>query len=303
MWPLWVAGALAGELRLEVRTVDFLLSENLDRALVPALTRLHAMHEDWLGASLPSLLPLEVRLVADGDTFGRVETTQGEERAERIGTYEHAAQRVTVWYRSDEEARRVVLHEAGHFLAHRSGRSGAPPWLTEGLAEVGANLSVDDRGRVWLEPDRGAMSVLGRRPRPAASALVGLDEATWSSLGVVPEYPYGWALCAFFLASEAGRATLAAVLDATAGSDDPGRAALAAIERRFPGGVAGMDQGFASWTPSRVEVPPRYTGPASDGWGRCPDGSLVRLGAGVRCGRWLAGRDGVMRYVEEDPAP
>ena len=299
----WVAAAVAGELQLSVDTVDFLLPENLERGLVPALTRIHAMHEDWLGSSLPPLLPLEVRVIRDPDTFGRVEETHGNERSIRVGYYRHSDKRVTVLYRSLDEARRVTLHEASHYLTHLGGRAAVPAWLREGVAEIGANTAVDARGRVWIEVDAGAWAMIGRRPRPKASSLVGLDADTWASLGLNPEYRYGWAICAFLLGSDDGRATLAAVMAATATGEDAGPAALAAIEQTYPGGVAAFDDGFARWTPSRIELHPRFAGAANDGWARCPDGSLIRLDAGGRCARWVAGPDGVMRYVEEDPLP
>jgi hypothetical protein len=303
MWG-WLATALAGELKLEVDTVDFTASENLERSIAPVLTRLHAMHEDWLGLALPSLVPLDVRIYANGERFGVKRHEKGDEVAERIGYFEPWHNRIHVWHRGDdEETKGVLQHEVTHYLTQAAGLSKVPPWLREGLAEVGASARLDERQLVWLEPLPGRMASLARRPRPRASALVGLDEATWDGLGVAPQYAYGWALCAFFVESEAGRRTLSEILLVTASGSDPGGSALAAVERRYPGGVAAMDTDFAAWRPTRVQIPPRATGPTSDGWGRCPDGSLVRLDSDARCGRWLPGPDGVLRYVEEQPVP
>lgn len=299
-----LAGAAAGELDLVVTTVDYASAVPPERAVAPLLSRLHAVYEDWLGLVLPPTLPLEVVMVDDAELYQAREKASGEIR-HTSGFFEPQLRRVTVWRRgNDVEARSILVHEVSHFMLDVAGMSKIPAWLQEGMAVVGGTAMLDDEGVVWLVPDLEVTWVTGR-PRPSASALIGLDPAVWAEIGPTPwrkpVYPYGGSLCAFLMQTDAGRRTLGELLASTAVSADPGRDALDAVERRYPGGLAALDQAWADWEPARIQLPIRATGSTSDGWGRCVDGSLVRLGSGATCSRWVAGPDGLMRYVEEAP--
>ena len=119
------------------------------------------------------------------------------------------------------------------------------------------------------------------------------------------EYGVGWSLCAFFMSTPTGKATLSRILADTARGD--AAAAAAAVEQHWPGGIASLDREWRAWlaqSPAPIQLPiPTDPSPARGtggaGWMRCKDGSLLHRDSGMQCGRWVAGPGGVMTFVPD----
>jgi hypothetical protein len=115
-----------------------------------------------------------------------------------------------------------------------------------------------------------------------------------------PEYGIGWSMCAFLLSTPQGKQTLSEVIVQTS-FGRPERAMLA-VEGSYPRGIAGFDAGWRAWIrsgPGKIQLPIPMEGGPGAGWRQCLDGSYVRDGSEQRCGRWVTGDDGWMRYVED----
>lgn len=318
MWALraWVAGLLgsavvtaarAGELELELTAVDFDLSADTERAVSRILTRMYGTYEAWFGVVLPQRLVLPVALVDSEAAYRQRESAAMGKVGHTIGFFDRRSGAATVWHgQGDVQMRGTLVHETSHHLLSVGGLAGVPMWVNEGLAELFESAQVDGNA-VYLVPNADTVRYLDGRSRPRAMGLIGLDPSAWAALGPTPwthpEYPYGWALCAFLASTDPGRRTLSDVMLSTAATQEPGRAAIDAVERAYPGGSAALDRDFASWRPGRIQLPIRSANGQADGWAKCPDGSLVRPDTGAKCGAWVAGADGVMRYVEQKPVP
>lgn len=305
----FVATAAAGQLELEIAAADFDLSADTERAVTRILTRMYGTYEAWFGLALPPRLHLPVTLVDAEATYRAREREILGQPGHTVGFFDGRTGAATVWHgRGDAEMRATLVHETSHHLLAVAGLARVPAWVNEGLAELFETAMLDGNA-VWLVPNPDMVQYLDGRSRPPATALVGLDAATWRGLGATPwtrpEYPYGWELCAFFASTEAGRRALAdvALSTATAPSVEAGSAASAAIDRSYPGGRSGLDRDFAAWRPSRLQLPIRTDTGQASGWAKCADGTLVRVDAGATCGRWVPGPDGLLRYVEEKPVP
>ncbi|MEQ1565511.1 MAG: hypothetical protein ABMA64_07735 [Myxococcota bacterium] len=308
MFLVWSTLARAGQLELDVRAADFDLSAETERSISRLLTRMHATYESWLGVVLPPLLPVHVELVSkEADYRAREAAVMGGLRGHTVGFFVPARSQVVVWRGPGEaDMRRTLVHETSHFLLSSAGLGRVPLWLNEGLSEVFETSTLDGNA-VWLIPDPNLVRWLGGGNLPAASTLLGWSRQDWDRAAAGSpwgraEYPYGWAVCAFLLSSEGGRALLGELLASTAVSADPAADALAAVERKYDGGAPALDRTFRAWFaagPGRIQLPLRNDAGQAGGWVKCADGSLIRPDAGYRCGRWVKGDDGLMRYVED----
>ncbi|MEQ1508145.1 MAG: DUF1570 domain-containing protein, partial [Myxococcota bacterium] len=283
----------------------FDLSVDTERAVDRIVSRMHGTYESWLGIAFPSPLVVHATMVESEAAYHAREPAVLGRSGHTSGYFVGATGEVVVWRgRGDATMRATLVHETSHYLLATAGLGRVPLWLQEGLAEVFETATVDGNA-VYLVPNGDALGWIRGRSVPKASSLVGLDRQTWTALGATPwtrpEYPYGWALCAFLLSSDPGRRTLSDVLLSTAVSSDPGAAAIDAIGRSWPGGVDTFDQAFAAYSPGRIQLPIRSSSGQADGWAKCPDGSLIRPDLGAKCGGWVKGADGMSRWVEQRP--
>lgn len=298
--------ASAGELDLEVSAEGFDLSVDADRSVKRLLSRMHGAYESWLGLAFPPRLPVRVTLVQSEPAYRVHEARAIGRSGHSLGFFTSGNNEIVVWRgQGDPGMRQTLVHEASHYLLAVAGVGRVPLWLNEGMAEVFEGARSDGNA-VWIESDPARVAYLQQRPVPVASALMSGTSAWWAALGPTPwsraEYPYGGALCQFLLGTDPGRRTLGDLLVSTAVSRDPGADALAAVERSYPGGANGLDTDWVAWLrtePARIQLPIRSTSGQADGWTKCSDGSLVRIGSGSICGRWEKGADGFSRFVEE----
>lgn len=304
---LVAADARAGELELELTAADFDLSAESERAVSRILTRMYGTYEAWFAVVLPQRLNLPVTLIDSQPAYQRAASAAMGKVGHTLGFFDRRSGAATVWHgQGDVAMRGTLVHETSHHLLSVGGLAGVPMWVNEGLAELFETAQVDGNA-VYLVPNADTVRYLDGRTRPRAMALISLDAAAWAALGPTPwshpEYPYGWALCAFLASTEPGRRTLSDVMLSTAPTREQGQAAVEAVARSYPGGGDALDRAFAEWRPGRIQLPIRSSNGQADGWAKCPDGSLVRVDAGGKCGQWVAGPDGVMRYVEQKPVP
>jgi hypothetical protein len=306
---VWFAPpAAAAELELELVAEGFDLSADTDRAVRRILSRMISADEVWLRVLLPPTLSVRVTLVQSEQRYREHEARAVGRTGHTLGFFVPALSEATIWRGAgDETMRRTLVHEASHFLLAVGGMGRVPLWLNEGLAEVYESARVDGNA-VWLVPDPTMIGYVQGRPLPKASELVGGGPEVWTALGPTPwsraEYPYGWALCAMLISTEAGRETLAELLSTTAMSAEPGKQALEVVQRTYPGGADGLERAWTTFVRgggATTQLPIRTSGGQAQGWGKCPDGTLVRMDSGARCGSWIAGPDGLMRYVEQAP--
>lgn len=299
----FLATASAAELELTLVADDFDLSADTDRAVRRILSRMVGVYTGWLGLALPSTLSVEVTLIQSEPRYRALERAAMGRTGHTLGFFRPSTNQAWVWRgQGDEGMKDTLVHETAHYLLSVAGAARGPRWLHEGLAECFEHARVDGNA-VWLEPDAQMLAWVRSHPAPAASDLVGGSETAWASLGStpwqMPEYPYGWALVAFLLSSDPGRTALGDLILRT--SVDSG-AAVAVLEERWTGGAAGFDRDWRAWwqgTPARLQLPIATSGGHAEGWVRCSDGSLIRPDAGLKCGRWVAGPNGVMTYVED----
>ncbi len=304
---LWVAlanPAPAAEADLAIVAEDFDLSADTDRALRRVLNRMFRTYQDVLGLTFPNPTPVHVRLVADRAEYDRRARALGLSKP-TLGFFSPQLGEGVVWKNtSDSEMRGTIIHEASHYLLAVAGVGRVPLWMNEGLAETFETARASGNA-VYLDPAPGMSSWLQRNGGSLPSLEVLLaDPRAWSGLSATPvggpEYGVGWSICAFLMSSAAGKRTLSEML-LRAGSGDASGVA-SAVEETWTGGASSLDRAWRAWIaagPSSIQLPIPSDAGAGDGWRKCANGTLIREGSGMTCGQWVAGPDGMMRWVEE----
>lgn len=295
--------ALAGGLELDFEAADHDPDVAIRRSIQRVASRVHHLIRADLGLALPAEQRVAIRTVADRGRYEAEARALGLTRP-TLGFFSTAIGKGVVWRDPNEAGfRGTLVHELTHYLLASAGAVRVPPWLQEGMAEV-MESAVLDGNAVWLRPDPRRVRWLQDHvdALPPVGVLLGEPRA-WERLPRSPSgapYDVGWSLCAFLLSSPEGKATLSEILVQTAGGD-PARAAAAAAG--YPRGLEGLDAGYRAWLtsgPRATQLPVPLEGGVAPGWKACLDGSQVRLGTEQRCGRWVTGEDGWLRY-EEDP--
>lgn len=306
MLALLALHAAAAELELALVAEDFDLSADTDRSVRRILSRMVGVYTGWLGLALPAQLPLRVTLVGSEARYRTIERDAMGKQGHTLGFFVPARGEAYVWRgQGDEGMKDTLVHETAHWLLAVAGAGRVPRWLNEGMAEAFENARVDGNA-VWLDLDGQMLGWIRGQRVPPAAEIVGASPSGWTALGPSPwqlaEYPYGWSLVAFLLSSDTGRRALADLILQTSAASDPAAAAVAALEG-WPGGTSGFDRDWRAWwsgSPDRIQLPIATSGGHAEGWIRCADGSLIRAGSGLECGRWVPDANGVLHY-EKDP--
>jgi len=296
--------ALAGTLDLTVEAADYDLSAATKQSVVRAAGRIHHLIGTDLGLALPEPTTVHIRTIASRDRYDEEARALGLTKP-TLGYFSPRLGKGVVWKNtSTDDFHGTFLHEMTHYLLAVAGAGRVPPWVQEGCAEVMETAQTDGNA-VWLRPNPRLVHWLQAHADglPAASQLLS-DGAVWSQLPSTPvggpEYGIGWSMCAFLLTTPQGKATLSNVIMQT--SRGSHRAGHDAVDGTYPRGVSGFDAGWRAWIkagPSAIQLPIPLEGGPGAGWTECLDGSFVRDGTDQRCGRWVTGDDGWMRYVED----
>ncbi|WP_311947803.1 DUF1570 domain-containing protein [Mucilaginibacter terrae] len=63
-------------------------------------------------------------------------------------------------YKGDDY-QNVIVHEASHLFMHYHNYYGVPKWINEGLSTFFESLYLDEKGRVYVDPQKGRIMQVG----------------------------------------------------------------------------------------------------------------------------------------------
>ncbi|MEN0064508.1 MAG: hypothetical protein AAGA48_20335 [Myxococcota bacterium] len=282
--------AAAGELNLSMSADDFVLTADTERGVKRVMGRMFAAYDGELGLTYPNRTAMRVRLIENRAAYDAAARGIGVTQP-TLGFFSTRTGEGVVWRNTSEsEMRATLVHEASHFLMARGGAIYAPRWLHEGMATLFGHARLAGNA-VYLDPPAGIGRVLqGMNDAiPEVEVLLGNPRA-WAQIPATAshgpaDYSVGWAICAFLMRNDRGKAVLAELLKTR-----PGPAMVAVVAKRWPGGLRAFDQAWRRWwaNPQSIQLPIRAaTKPVDGGWIRCDNGTLIRADSGMECPKRL----------------
>jgi hypothetical protein len=165
------------------------------------------------------------------------------------GFYGFADNEAVVRWTDKETAIAVAQHEIAHLVVGNL-LGDIPLWLNEGIAEVAERLSFSANG-IRAEPDLAAVESLSERADgrgwPALRSFMGLSRGDWDKQGETFSYQYAWALVYFLLEDSDRRDVLIDHVQALADHRCRNFDSVGFLDRRYPGGVNGLERDWLRW--------------------------------------------------------
>lgn len=168
---------------------------------------------------------------------------------------------VTFSYPDDNRTLEVTKHEAAHVIA--MGIMGTVPlWLNEGLAEYFSKLNVRSQfsqigvHQDWLPLARA--TVASGYPQRFAEFLK-LEPENWRNANEANHYALAWSLVYYLLSTDAGRQTLATLMQQMAENYCQPLDSAEALARTYPGGLNALERELKAWLmDDAVKAPHTY---------------------------------------------
>jgi hypothetical protein len=168
---------------------------------------------------------------------------------------------VTFTYPDDNRTMEVAKHEATHVIA--MGVLGTIPlWLNEGLAEYFSKLNVRSQlsqvgvHAEWLPLARA--TVASGYPQRFADFLK-LEPETWRNANEANHYALAWSLVYYMLGTDAGRQTLATLMQQMTEQYCQPLDTAEALARSYPGGLNALERELKAWLMNdAVKAPHTY---------------------------------------------
>jgi hypothetical protein len=230
--------------------------------LTPQVDGIYHILSELLGPQRLRKVDLKLALYPDRDSYVHYAgTVTGRDMSHSGGFYsKQRNEAVTYVHASAHQTLELLKHESTHALV-TAVLGAAPKWLNEGLAEYFSMLSIaghDKEVRVktaWLKiaresTQRGYFSNL--------DALLTLDAEGWRRGQMENHYALSWALVYFLMSSDAGKASIGAMLQQFADHYCQPMDSVAALGNRYPGGTAQLQQDFYSWLGDEAAGQPHY---------------------------------------------
>jgi len=104
--------------------------------------------------NIPDSLPVVINLYKSKSQFLKVRDSLNVS-VTTTGFYHARTRQCYVYKGSDFQ--NVIVHEASHLFMHYHKYYAAPKWINEGLSEFFEGLYLDDRGRVYIDPQKGRL--------------------------------------------------------------------------------------------------------------------------------------------------
>lgn len=194
---------------------------------------------------------LNVLLFPDSQTFFQyAQANTGNTNPSMGGYYSTLTnEAVTFTYPDDNRTMEVAKHEATHVIA--LGVLGTIPlWLNEGLAEYFSKLSVRSQisqvgiHEEWLPVARA--TVASGYPQRFAEFLK-LEPQDWRNQNEANHYALAWSLVYYLLSTNAGKQTLATMMQQIIAQYCQPLDTAEALARSYPGGLLALEREFKAW--------------------------------------------------------
>lgn len=141
----------------------------------------------------------------------------------------------------------IGLHEATHAMVAAM-FGGAPVWLNEGLAELFETMQMDGSQRYVFKANSRHLRLLKRSSLPTLASHFNQTPREWySDKNRKLNYATDWSLVYFLMSSQKGIDFLRYMLDNLAVNYCRGFSTVAFVEQSYPGGIAGLEQGWRKW--------------------------------------------------------
>lgn len=230
--------------------------------LTPQVTGIFRILGTLLGQQRLRKVNLNIALYPDRGSYLRyAEKVAGRSMSNTGGFYSRGINEAVTYVRpSPQDTMVVARHESTHVIV--AGVLGqAPVWLNEGLAEYFSYITIAGMyQQVDHKPDYlrvARRSVQQGYPRNLAM-LFALDHEGWRGEQQNNHYAVSWALVYFMMSTDAGKASVAHMLQQLADHYCQPLDSVDAIDNSYPGGVTQLQRDFMRWLDEEEPKKPHY---------------------------------------------
>lgn len=230
---------------LRVSAIDTKLPEALEDALKRGTAMAQARWQDWLGNDRLAGSPVDLLFIADAQRFAQLYNGPDVDGWTTTGFYRiRSHEAVILWAEPwRTQAFATALHEVSHLLtAWHLGPT--PPWLNEGLAE---HFETLDHQADAFRVSAAHLRTLHSKGPVNLDTLLGLSARTFARDDAERNYASAWALVAFLLDSESGRATFLGLLSAAHTRRCAPVSDVTPLLSRYPGGLEALRTDWLRW--------------------------------------------------------
>jgi hypothetical protein len=206
--------------------------------LIAPLIFFHRSH-----AYIPTPFPLYVRLFPKKTDFLAYQSKLSKSPISSKGVFFYRRNEIIV-NTAYEDFPATIVHEAQHAIFHYSLKK-PPKWLNEGLSEVCETFYLDGlkiRGKAQTQKWDRVRGWIATHQSISLRNLLLISTSQWNRLSKEQEnvaYTLSWAVV-YYLLSDASRRNL--LLHIIRDHHNGGGTSVAIIERRYPGGLAGLER-------------------------------------------------------------
>ncbi|MVN89520.1 peptidase MA family metallohydrolase [Mucilaginibacter aquatilis] len=126
-----------------------------DTAMLSNLIRYEAfVYNGLFDQVIPDSLPVVINLYGSRNDFLK-ERDRQQAKFTKTGFYSPVTRECYIY--KGEDYQNVIVHEASHFFMHYYNFYGVPRWINEGMSTFFEGLYLDDRKRVYIDPQRSRL--------------------------------------------------------------------------------------------------------------------------------------------------
>lgn len=229
---------------LDIALVGTIAQHDLDSKLRIAVEKTYHLIAELLPEEALRRVAVSLKVFGDKARYNNFrEQYLGGQIAWADGFYHSKDNTAAVLWRNKAQAQAVALHESIHVI--NFGLIGIMPrWLNEGMAEYLENLNVIGQG---AEIPLSARSAMRQQLSAPLNAIFQDHHPHWRNQHRVSLYQSSWALTAFLMESDEGRAHLRRLLSSLSKQRCQSINSLHWFNEHYPGGTIALEKAVALW--------------------------------------------------------